>query len=287
MPITDTPLRYPGGKTKLYRTVCTLINSNRDSEHCIYVEPFAGGSGLALRLLFKNDVDYLVLNDIDYGIYSFWNSCLNHTDELCQMIYDCDITINNWNIQKTIYNSQQAFSELQVGFATFFLNRCNVSGVIKGGVIGGFEQTGKYKIDARFNKNELIAKIIKIGQNRDRIEFHNMDADDFLKAYLSNFSQEEIFLNIDPPYVKKGSMLYKNSFNPTDHILLANTIQKLNCKWIVTYDKCSFIDSLYKNYRHEVIELKYSAGKTKSGNEYIIYGDSIYIPTEEQKISSL
>lgn len=280
MPITDTPLRYPGGKTKLYKKISTLINLNMNKKNCIYVEPFAGGSGLALRLLFRENVDYLVLNDIDYGIYSFWNSCLNHTDELCQMINDCNITIENWNIQKAIYNSPKTFSKLQVGFATFFLNRCNVSGVIKGGVIGGIDQHGKYKIDARFNKDELINKIQKIGQYRDRIEFHNMDADIFLRNRLSMYNCTELFLNIDPPYVKKGAMLYENSFNLNDHTQLFNTIQSLdyNYKWVVTYDECDFISSLYHNFRQEIITLNYSAGKTKSGNEYIIYGNSISIP---------
>lgn len=280
MPITDTPLRYPGGKTKLYKKISTLINLNMNKKNCIYVEPFAGGSGLALRLLFRENVDYLVLNDIDYGIYSFWNSCLNHTDELCQMINDCNITIENWNIQKAIYNSPKTFSKLQVGFATFFLNRCNVSGVIKGGVIGGIDQHGKYKIDARFNKDELINKIQKIGQYRDRIEFLNMDADIFLRNRLSMYNCTDLFLNIDPPYVKKGAMLYENSFNLNDHTQLFNTIQSLdyNYKWVVTYDECDFISSLYHNFRQEIITLNYSAGKTKSGNEYIIYGNSISIP---------
>ncbi len=278
MPIIDSPLRYPGGKTKLYKMMSKIISNNRDAERCIYMEPFAGGAGLALRLLFRGDVDYLVLNDIDYGIYCFWKSCLEYSEEICNMIENCDVNTDNWNIQKNIYNSKHLHSIVEIGFATFFLNRCNVSGVIKGGPIGGREQTGKYGIDARFNKNELITKIQKIGAYSDRIEFFNLDANDFLLNVACQYPDKEVFLNIDPPYVKKGSLLYENSFKAENHAQLANIIQMLTYNWVVTYDKCDFIENLFLNFRKETVKLNYSAGQTKSGDEFIIYGNSIVIP---------
>lgn len=277
MPIIDSPLRYPGGKTKLYKMISNIISNNRKADRCIYMEPFAGGSGLALRLLFRGDVDYLVLNDIDYGIYCFWKSCLEKTDELCDMIENCDVNTDSWNIQKNVYNAKHLHTLVEVGFATFFLNRCNVSGVIKGGPIGGRDQTGKYKIDARFNKNELISKIKKIGEYSDRIEFFNLDANDFLMNVTCQYPAEEIFLNIDPPYVKKGALLYENSFKEEDHAQLANIIQMLKYNWIVTYDKCDFIEHLFLEFRKEIVKLNYSAGQTKSGDEFIIYGPYIII----------
>ena len=286
MPIIDSPLRYPGGKTKLYKIVSEIINDNRNPNNCIYMEPFAGGAGLALRLLFRGDVDYLVLNDIDYGIYCFWDACLHNTNLLCEMIDESIVDVDTWNKQKNIYNSQHLYSRIEVGFATFFLNRCNVSGVIKGGLIGGKEQKGKYGITARFNKSELVSKIKKIGQYNNRIEFYNMDATDFLMNQVSKYLYDEIFLNIDPPYVKKGSLLYENSFKADDHVRLSNIIQMLRYDWIVTYDKCDFIDSLFNEYRREIIELNYSAGQTKSGNEFIIYGNSINIPDKIVEVLS-
>lgn len=278
MPIIDSPLRYPGGKTKLYKMISNIISNNKKAKRCIYMEPFAGGAGLALRLLFRGDVDYLVLNDIDYGIYCFWKSCLEKTDELCYMIENCDVNTDSWNIQKNVYNSKHLHSLVEVGFATFYLNRCNVSGVIKGGPIGGRNQTGKYKIDARFNKNELISKIKKIGEYSDRIEFFNLDANDFLLNVTCQYPDEEIFLNIDPPYVKKGPLLYENSFKEEDHAQLANIIQMLRYNWIVTYDKCDFIERLFLEFRKETVKLNYSAGQTKSGDEFIVYANSISIP---------
>ena len=159
MPQTPSPLRYPGGKTKLFEYISPVVTKNLNGTNRIYIEPFAGGSGLALKLLFAGIVDSLILNDLDYSIYCFWNSCITQAPALCTMIEECTIDLSMWNTQKYIFLNQEKFSPLEIGFATFFLNRCNVSGVIKGGPIGGTSQKGKYKIDARFNKSKLISKI--------------------------------------------------------------------------------------------------------------------------------
>jgi len=281
MPSTPSPLRYPGGKTKLYSLIQPIVAQNSNGSDRVYIEPFAGGSGLALKLLFNNDVDKLVLNDIDYCIYCFWDSCLNCTDLLCEKIANCKVSIDSWRVQKSIYLSNQSYSKLDVGFATFFLNRCNVSGVIQGGPIGGAEQLGLYPIDARFNKKDLISKIKKIGEYSNRIVFHNLDASLFLKGEILQKITGNIFLNIDPPYVKKGKLLYENSFTETDHQELCRIVKSLNYKWIVTYDECDTISNLYSDFRKKVISLDYSAGRTRKGNEFLIFGDQVEIPKKD------
>lgn len=281
MPSTPSPLRYPGGKTKLYGLIQPIIAANIVGANRIYVEPFAGGSGLALKLLFNGDVDQLMLNDIDYRIYCFWQACLHDTDQLCALVQNCDVTVDNWRIQKEIYMSPAFYTQTQVGFATFFLNRCNVSGVISGGPIGGFDQLGTYLIDARFNRNTLIRKIRDIGQRANNITFFNLDASTFLQNELPQANIDSIFLNIDPPYVKKGKLLYENSFHENDHTELSRVVQSLQYKWIVTYDECNLIQQLYNERRQQVITLDYSAGSTRKGSEFLIFSDIIEIPEQE------
>lgn len=278
MPSTPSPLRYPGGKTKLYGLVQPIVAANAVGANRIYVEPFAGGSGLALKLLFSNDVDQLILNDIDYRIYCFWQACLHDTDQLCTLVQECDVTVDNWRIQKDIYMSPDSYTQTQVGFATFFLNRCNVSGVISGGPIGGFDQLGTYLIDARFNRDALIGRIRDIGARADNITFFNLDASTFLQNELPRVNIDSIFLNIDPPYVKKGKLLYENSFHENDHTELSRVVQALQYKWIVTYDECNLIQQLYSDRRQQVITLDYSAGSTRKGSEFLILSDLIEIP---------
>lgn len=274
MPVTDSPLRYPGGKTKIYTKVKQIIDDVLDEER-IYIEPYAGGAGLALKLLYKGDVEQIILNDLDYHIYCFWRACINESDAFCSLIRNVDVSLKEWENQKDIYINIEKYSELEIGFATFYLNRCNVSGIIEGGPIGGKGQTGKYRINARYNKENLIKKIEKLSLYRGKIKIYNMDALDFLDTIIPVCNLKSIFLNIDPPYVKKGPMLYKNSYTDKDHERIAERVKRLHGYWIVTYDACDFIKNLYEDFLIEDLELSYSAGKAKTGKEYIIYSKQI------------
>ena len=287
MPITDSPLRYPGGKTKIYDRVKKIIDDNMAVQERIYVEPYAGGAGLALKLLFNGDVQKLILNDFDYHIFCFWHVCLEETDVLCNMIEKCNINVEEWNGQKDIYENIEKHSQVEIGFATFFLNRCNVSGIIKGGPIGGVDQKGTYKIDARFNKTNLINKIRKVAKFKDVIEFYNMDAIAFLDKVVEQITSNNIFLNIDPPYVKKGPMLYKNSYTESDHKAISEKVASLQKQWIVTYDECALIKKLYGKYRIDKIQLNYSAGNTKKGQEYIVYSNLLKVESyNDRKVAN-
>lgn len=272
MPKSLTPLRYPGGKTKLYNTVLDLIERN-DVLNGTYIEPFAGGAGIAIRLLLDGKVSDIVLNDFDYAIFAIWKTITEHTDELCNFIETVPLTTTEWLRQRTIYSNQNDYSLLEVGQASFFLNRTNVSGVLTGGVIGGLSQEGSYKIDARFNRKNLINMIQMIAQHKEHIHIYNWNAADFILHIIPNF--DNVFVYFDPPYVKKGPSLYRNSFSKEDHQALSEIITASQFKWIVTYDKCDLIEKLYSNFNRKVLSINYSAGQTKSGNEIIIYGHSV------------
>ncbi len=273
---TPSPLRYPGGKTILYDKIKKILEENNLLE-CTYMEPFSGGSGLALKLLMNNDVKRIVINDYDFAIYSFWHNVLFDTDKFCEDIKNINVDLNEWEKQKEIYNNQNNYSIYEIGLATFFLNRTNRSGIIKGGPIGGKNQEGKYKIDCRFNKLVLINKIKDIGKYRNRIKLFNYDVNDFIKRVVMRQKKENFFIYFDPPYIKKGPELYKNHFNYNEHTHLSENIkEKLAEKnWIVTYDKNDLVYKLYKNFRTFDFNLNYSAGNNKVGNEVMILSNSL------------
>lgn len=275
MPTTVTPLRYPGGKTKLYDYVRAILQTN-GLIGGTYCEPFAGGAGLAMKLLLKADVDQLIINDADPAIYAVWNSILNEPDELCDFIQKVDVTVAEWDRQKQIYLSGGNGSNLDLAKATFFLNRTNVSGVIQGGIIGGREQKGHFKIDARFNKKDLINKIQLIASYANRIRIYNLDVLDFMDQIFPMLPDNS-FINFDPPYVNKGGKLYKNAFTETDHESLRNKIAQCDKKWMVTYDVCDLIERLYNGYRGGVIDVYYSANDIRKAQEYVFFSDNLLI----------
>lgn len=280
MPNTVSPLRYPGGKSKFYSYVREILNCNNLLGET-YIEPFAGGAGLALKLLLNNDVSRIVINDFDPAIYAFWRCILDNTDAFCELIENAVLTPEEWRRQRNIYLQLNTQRPLDLGFATFYLNRTNVSGVIKGGMIGGQEQNGKYGLDARFNKKALIDKINRIAAHKKQIFLFNQDAKDFLCSQeLRRFYKA--FLNLDPPYVNKGAQLYKNAFSEMDHRELSELIKNCKRKWIVTYDICPLVAELYNSYRSSFLDVTYSIQASKKAKEYIFFSDNLIIPKEIQ-----
>lgn len=265
-----SPLRYPGGKSKIYEKVKNLIVAN-GYEGRTYVEPFAGGFGIGIGLLCEGVVKAAILNDYDSHIYNFWYSVLNDTENLLRLISDTPITIEERERQKLNYRDADADS-LRDGFATLFLNRVNFSGVIKGGPIGGLAQTGTYKVDCRFNKADISSKIETIAKLKSKIKLYNKDAGYLIRMSLMKM-KAPMFLNIDPPYVIKGSQLYTNFFTEGDHLNLQRVIVKYldaDYPWIITYDDCPLVRDLYKRFHLQEYGITHNAGGTVPGKEIVI-----------------
>ena len=256
-----TPLRYPGGKAKLAPWLSDLIHHNNiDGGH--YIEPYAGGAGAALYLLMTETVEKIVVNDLDPAIYSFWWAVLYDTKWLINKINNTPINMDEWRFQKEVINNIPQASKSEIGFATFFLNRTNMSGIIKAGVIGGKDQNGVYKMDARYNKLNLIERIKSISSYKKRIKLYNLDAIAFLKKVVCNLPDKKM-VYLDPPYYVKGSQLYRNHYTHDDHSLIAEEIKKISCPWLVTYDNCNEIKSLYSDVDGIEFPLRYSTHKSR------------------------
>ena len=176
-----SPLRYPGGKGKIARFMRDIVQQNGLSDG-LYVEPYAGGAAVAWELLLTGVVRRVAINDISLPVFSFWNAVLNDTDELCRLINDRPITVDEWDYWKSVFRESELAEPLDLAFAFFYLNRTNRSGILNGGIIGGRKQTGKWKIDARYNKAELITRISRIANLRKRIRVTNLDAVEFMKS---------------------------------------------------------------------------------------------------------
>lgn len=265
-----SPLRYPGGKSKIYEKVKNLIITNGYGNR-MYVEPFAGGFGIGIGLLCEGIVPSVILNDFDSHIYHFWYAVLNETENLLRLITDTPITIEERKRQKQNYKSLDS-DPLTDGFAMLFLNRVNFSGVIKGGPIGGLDQSGTYKVDCRFDKNNIKSKIETVAQLKSRIKLYNKDAGYLISMNLMKM-KSPMFLNIDPPYVVKGSQLYTNFFTEDDHLNLQRVILKhldAEYPWIITYDDCPLVRELYKGFHMQEYGIAHNAGGTVQGKEIII-----------------
>lgn len=270
-----SPLRYPGGKKKLTNFLAATLRLNNISNG-VYIEPFAGGAGAALNLLLMEHVHKIVINDADYNIFCFWQAVINNSETFKKRIETVRVTLNTWRRKKTILKNSPKYDPFEIGFATFFLNRCNRSGVLNAGPIGGIRQKGAWKIDARFNKRELISRIEKIADYRDRIEVYNLDAIEFLKKFSET---KNCLFYLDPPYYVEGRKLYLNYYKHNDHVSLSNYVQnELTSHWVLSYDNVSEIEKLYQKKKSLAYDLRYSVNTVKAGKEIMFFSDNLKIP---------
>ena len=274
-----TPLRYPGGKQKIAPFIIEILKEN-DLVGGQYVEPYAGGAGVAIELLLSDVVSHIHLNDSSPAVFSFWHSIINETEEFCRRISRASLNIDEWKKQREILNNSKKADRFDLGFAMFYLNRCNYSGILSAGVIGGLNQNGKWKMDARFSRNELIRRIEAIAEKKRYIHLRNWDAERFIVEYLPKLPLQTL-VYCDPPYFNKADKLYQNHYEPKDHAHISKVIQNnIKQPWVVSYDCNPSILTYYQQYKHFVYSLQYNAALVYKGHEVFIFSDDLKIPNE-------
>lgn len=267
-----SPLRYPGGKAALAGFFKGLID-DLGIENPRYVEPFAGGVGAGLALLVDDAVASIVINDVDPAVFSFWSSVVNDTQRFLDLVVDTPVTIDEWRLQRDTYQRADRRDRLALGFAFFYLNRTNRSGILNAGVIGGQTQAGKYRIGARYYRDELVRRIEAIGALRNRITVSDEDGGDLIHSLVVD---PGAFFYIDPPYVRMGDSLYLNAFNLEDHANLSETINSASTShWVLTYDISDYVRELYQDRYIREFELQYSASRAGIARELLISSPSV------------
>lgn len=275
-----SPLRYPGGKNKLSAFIAKICIDNNINGH--YVEPYSGGASVALFLLMEGFVNKITINDRDRSIYAFWHSVLNKTNELCELISNAELTIEEWKRQKEIQHNKKNVDILTLGFSTFYLNRTNRSGIINAGVMGGIEQTGNYLMDCRFNKVELIDRIRKIASKKKQIRLYKKDAIKLIDKIQQEAEDENVVFYFDPPYYLKASTLYMNHYEDKNHKKVSEKIKSIqNIKWIVSYDNVPEIQKLYSDCSKKEFSFKHTAYEIREGKEIMFFSENIEQPKIE------
>jgi DNA adenine methylase len=271
-----SPLRYPGGKARLAPYIAGLIARQRPRPRS-YAEAFAGGAGAALRLLVNGEVDHIYINDLDPGISALWRCIFQDSEHLAKMAEDEEVSVEAWRHHAAVYRNPAGKSDRELGFSTFFLNRCNRSGILRARPIGGLDQNGTWKIDARFNRDALAERIRFLGEYRNKVTLAQQDARSFIQGL--ELKSADVLLYVDPPYLVQGDRLYLDSLGRKDHEELAYILRNTNLRWLLTYDADKRItEELYKGFRCVEFDVFHTAQIQRTGVEYAIFGNQLILP---------
>lgn len=270
-----SPLRYPGGKGRLAPYLARVL-ANQPYVIDSYCEPYAGGAGAGLHLLVNGYVNHLIINDLNPGVAAFWRCVVNHPRELLERINSCDVTVTEWHKQRHIYLSPDGRADIDIGFATFFLNRSNRSGILSARPIGGLDQAGKWKIDARFNRDDLSERITLLSGYGDKIDVRQQRAINLIRQI--NRRKRPILLYVDPPYVVQGEELYMSSHTWSEHQELARHLAKSPHPWLLTYDVDPRTRELYRDFRCLQFGISHTAQVQKVGREYMFFSRGMRVP---------
>jgi DNA adenine methylase len=275
-----SPLRYPGGKAPFAPFIAKLMEINGVAGGH-YLEPYAGGAGVALDLLFNGYASHIHINDADPAVFAFWFSVTKHSQELLDLLASTPITIDEWFKWRSVLRGDRTASLVEKGFATLFMNRTNRSGILKAGVIGGKSQEGAYKLDARFKKNVISARILAIAERAHDITVYSEDSLGLLKR-CKTFLPKESLIYLDPPYYVKGKGLYRNYYEHDDHVAIAKAIKSKSFKrhWVVSYDNAEEIRAMYQLINEKTYGLNYTAQRRYVGNEVMFFSDDLVVPSE-------
>ncbi|KHT24562.1 DNA adenine methylase [Pectobacterium brasiliense] len=275
-----SPLRYPGGKAPFSPFIAKIMMQNGVSGGH-YLEPYAGGAGVALNLLFHGYADHIHINDADPAVYAFWVSITRHSSAILELLESTPINIDEWFKWRSVLREERAASLVEQGFATLFMNRTNRSGILKAGVIGGKNQDGNYKLDARFKKDVIASRIREVAKRADNISVYCEDSLQLLNR-CSEFLPEKSLIYLDPPYYVKGKGLYRNYYEHDDHATIAKTIQQKEFKWpwVVSYDNIEEIRAMYQLSNSLTYGLNYTAQRRYIGNEVMFFSHDLVIPND-------
>lgn len=272
-----TPLRYPGGKARFAPFIAETMKANGlHGGH--YLEPYAGGAGVALELLFHGHASHVHINDLDPALNAFWVSVTRHPEDLLRLLRDTPATIEEWLRWRDVLREAAPANLVERGFATLFMNRTNRSGILKGGVIGGLSQSGPYKVDARLDKAALAARIDRIARRAADISVYCEDAHALLMR-CGDFLPKTSLIYLDPPYYVKGQGLYRNFYRHEDHLAIAKLVQSRRFKlsWVVSYDNAEEIREMYSMSEGMSYSLHYTAQKRYLGSEVMFFSRDLEV----------
>lgn len=254
--LIKTPLRYPGGKSRLAELLVDLMPEYKE-----YREPFLGGGSVFLTAKQKNPDAKYWINDLYYDLWCFWTEAQADMGSLVDDIRKIrkEYDGRGRELHDKIVPELPGYGIHDKAVAFFAINRSTFSGT---SLSGGYSQES---FDKRFTPSS-IERLEKVEPLLQGVEITNLDYSELLTA-----PGDGTFIFLDPPYwsATKSALYGKNGelHKGFDHERLAETLKSCPHKWMMTYDNCDYIKNLYKDYNIIDHEFAYGMRNAVKGND--------------------
>ena len=247
-----SPLRYPGGKRKLVPLIADLFTRAKTPIELL-VEPFAGGSSVAISFLEAELAEQIALSDSDELVAAFWKTVFSkEAERLVEKLDGAEVSLAEWDRLR----HSQPETDLDRAYKCLFLNRTSFSGILNeaAGPIGGRGQTSDYPIDCRFNIDGISTRILELSKLRKRVRFvrhqsYTKTIGDLSKTKLAKTRPGNIFWYLDPPFFEKATKLYRHSFSGMGHVRFKKHLAgKIFGNWLLSYDDVAHARAMYSEH---------------------------------------
>ena len=261
-----SPLRYPGGKSRAIKNISECL-PEKFSE---FREPFVGGGSVFIYLKQQFPNLKISINDLNPELFLFWHLAKSDLSKLVSAVRQVKENSQDGKLlfAELAHVNVNTLSNLERAVRFFVLNRITFSGTIES---GGFSLESFHK---RFT-NSSIDRLEKLENILTQdIQVTNLDY-----SYLINEPGKEVFIFLDPPYVKaEKSKLYGKKgdlHTGFDHQRFAEILKQCPHKWLITYDDCPEIRENFKWANIIEWELQYGMNnykqkKAEKGKELFI-----------------
>lgn len=262
--VFNSPLRYPGGKSKSAKIITSLIPDFDE-----FREPFLGGGSIYLTTKQLHPDKKYWINDIYFELFNFWKFSQIDIHLLVERIEAFFYDFDDGRVLYAFLNENfNSFSDLDKAAAFFVYNRITFSGTTLSGGYSGEAYRSRFTLSS-------IDRLSKIGTVIQNTKITNFDYSILLEKPGSN-----VFIFLDPPYysAEKSALYGKNGnlHKGFDHEKLSIDLKNCPHKWLVTYDDSDYIRSLFSDFSYIYSwDLKYgmrnvSSKSDKKGKEIFI-----------------
>ena len=262
--LVKTPLRYPGGKSRVAELLVDLMPDFKE-----YREPFLGGGSVYLTAVQKHPDCKFWINDLYYDLYCFWDEAKFDIGSLVDDVRTIrkEYDGRGRELHDKLVAEIPGYGTHDKAVAFFAINRTTFSGT---SLSGGYSQES---FDKRFTPSS-IDRLEKIGPLLQDTKITCLDYSELLRE-----PGDGVFIFLDPPYytATKSALYGKNGelHKGFDHERFAEEVKNCPHKWMITYDNCDYVKEMYKDFNVIPFEFAYgmrnvTANAEMTGKEVLI-----------------